>query len=274
VLAELLAEERRVPLGLCRWVAGAVGTSALWVEGVVPVHGVDTRGRQSGDTPVACSWIGRGYTGQVREHVATALMTRRQVAVLAGCSAATVRRAEGKELRTQREALADADGNDAGSRVLILREDAEPWARRWRATNAPRPEVSHRRTDLREGEGTGVPAAAYVDGPTMAAALRMFTEGAEPVAVAIELQVALADVMAVWREYHAALQVQAPEGRLAELEGAVHALQLDAMSVPRDALGRRLDAHLPMLLQRWLPNLSSGLEAISRRLAELERNLP
>ncbi len=106
-------------------------------------------------------------------------MTRKQVADLAECSMATVRRAE-KDLRTKLSSPLN--------QVMIHRDDAESWAELYT-------EQRSKRSVLRR----------EANKPTSLSMIRMFRDGSAPVDVALELQIPLTDAMAAWNEYQSSM---------------------------------------------------------------------
>jgi len=179
------------------------------------------------------------------------MVSRKQAAELAGCSQATVRRAEGIDIRVERHPLIGRDGKPRGTRVWLCRADVVKWA-------------AARRRDEPIGESAAgnVSTSIGIDGRAMARILKLFREGAEPVDVAIDLEVELETVMAVWRQYHDALGHTPPGERLDALDAMVQWLRQQLELVPRDSQGERVDQYLPWLLESELPGIRNALHSL------------
>lgn len=190
-------------------------------------------------------------------------ITRKQAAVLVGCSQATVRRAEDDSIRTKREPISGPNGKQHGSRVLLLRTDVDRWAAQ--------------RTAVRPSEQTAPVApkasGSPVDGAVTASVLRQFRDGEHPVDVAIDLSLELTTVMELWRQYNEALLHEAPVSRLQRVEDSLAWLMQDAGDVPRDDNGARLDRSLPWLLAQ-VARLGDGMNAVCDDLERMQAALP
>ena len=73
----------------------------------------------------------------------------------------------------------------------------------------------------------------------------MFTQGEDPVAAAIELEIDLAAVVELWRQYHDALDLSAPVERLFALEPADPPAVVGLDPATGDVRWERPDTGLP-----------------------------
>lgn len=117
------------------------------------------------------------------ENEGTEYIGRVEAAQLAGCSTATIRRAEGNGIETTREPLSGPGGTFRGTRVLLLKADVLKWAdARSKVSSSP------------------------AGGPNMSRLLEALRRGQSPPAVAVAFGVGLGVVMDMWQQYVDAMQ--------------------------------------------------------------------